>query len=487
MTTTVMTPRTYSIAPLSATNYLSWSIKLEMLLIRSELWSVVDGSEGAPTDTNIDALAAWKSRDSKARSEILLHCGEKQLLMLKPLSTSKVVWDKLKQLYERSNKASQVNLHKQLCHLSMTDNDDVINFLEHWQSVLQEAAIAGCQFDDTQQVMLLLSALPDSWSAFITTQGGISTLTFTELISNILQQNAINNSNTESSKTSAFYVKGKFFKPQHKFNRSQQQGSILGKPPIQQFRRPTSSTSLPKNPIFCHYCGKPGHKSPECRKKKRNFSNSKSYLNSASASSDDQVYMFTAILPESSMTTSNSWYLDSGASQHMSPIYSLFRDYHVLSTSKTILLGDNSTYQALGIGSVLLQLTTGQHFLIKDVLYVPGLAKNLLSVAQITSTGNTTITFTQDHCVINTISPKSSQPMLFRIPKHGNLFSLGTGIDPITQSYSSTVTQNDHDAIKWHYDSVILITDTWEPCKLKTWSSVCQLFNHLRHCVLPAL
>jgi len=109
-------------------------------------------------------------------------------------------------------------------------------------------------------------------------------------------------------------------------------------------------------------------------------------------------------------------------------------------------------YQALGVGSVLLKLTTGQHFLIKDVLYVLGLAKNLLSMAQITSTGNTTIiTFTQDHCVINTISPKSNQPMLFRIPKHGNLFSLGTGIDPLTHNYSATVTQNDHDAIKWHY------------------------------------
>jgi hypothetical protein len=442
--TTVINPRTYSIAPLCATNYSSWSIKLEMLLTRSEIWSFVDGSEVAPAATDVDALAAWKLKDSKARSEILLHCGEKQLLSLKPLSTSKAVWDKLKQLYERSNKASQVNLHKQLCHLSMTGNDDVVTFLENWQTVLQEAAIAGCKFDNAQQVMLLLAALPDSWSAFVTTQGGIPTLTFTELISNILQQSAINSSKTESSKTSAFYVKGKFNKFQNKPNRFQKASSLLGKP-FNQSRRPTSS---PTNIISCHYCGKPSHKSPECRKKKRDLGTSRSHLNSAS--SDDPLYMFSAIIPESSSSISTCWYLDSETSQHMSPIQSLFRDYQVLSNSKTILLGDNSTYHALGFGSVLLKLTTGQSLLIKDILYVPGLAKNLLSVAQITSIGNTIVTFTRDQCVIKTTSPTSHQTMLFRVPKDGNLFSLGIGIDPSAQSNVAT-SKSDLDTLKWHY------------------------------------
>jgi hypothetical protein len=44
----------------------------------------------------------------------------------------------------------------------MTNNEDVVHFLENWQSVLQEAAIASCTFDDAQQVMLLLAALSDS-------------------------------------------------------------------------------------------------------------------------------------------------------------------------------------------------------------------------------------------------------------------------------------------------------------------------------------
>ncbi len=95
----------------------------------------------------------------------------------------------------------------------MTKSDDVVEFLETWQFLLQEAAIVGWTFTDSPQVNLLLRALPDSWSAFITTQGGIVDLTFPNLLSNILQQHAINSSKNAHSKTSAFYAKGKFHKP----------------------------------------------------------------------------------------------------------------------------------------------------------------------------------------------------------------------------------------------------------------------------------
>jgi len=41
----------------------------------------------------------------------------------------------------------------------MLDFDDIVEFLETWQSLLQEVAIAACTFTDTQQVNLLLGAL----------------------------------------------------------------------------------------------------------------------------------------------------------------------------------------------------------------------------------------------------------------------------------------------------------------------------------------
>lgn len=178
--------RAYIIPPLHAENYATWSVKIEILLIRSELWQVVDGIEAYPKLSNPITHLACKLKDSKARSHIIFHYGEKQILSLKALGSAKEVWDRLKLINERSNRGSQVYLHKQLCHMQIRDNDDVIIFIENWQATLQEAATAGCQFSDSQQATLLLAALSNSWDSFITSQGCITNLTFTKLLSNIL-------------------------------------------------------------------------------------------------------------------------------------------------------------------------------------------------------------------------------------------------------------------------------------------------------------
>ena len=50
-------------------------------------------------------------------------------------------------------------------------------------------------------------------------------------------------------------------------------------------------------------------------------------------------------------------------------------------------LGDDSTYKIEGVGSTSLQLDSGTVLHIDDVLYVPGLKKNLLSVVGLEEKG----------------------------------------------------------------------------------------------------
>lgn len=454
-------PRAYSIPSLNASNYASWSIKIEMLLIRSELWSVVDGSEPSPPSSNVADLTVWQLKDSKARSDILLHCGEKQLISLRPLKTSKDVWERIKQLYERSNKASQVYLHKQLCHMTMSESDDVISFLETWQSTLQEAAISGCTFSDAQQVNLLLSALPDSWGPFITTQGAITDLNFTTLLSNILQQNSINQSKIpEPTKTSAFYVKGKFTKPfNSKPGRFSRPPSY--RPPYNHNNNNLSSNkyfskpSTSHSPIICHYCGIPGHKAPDCRKKKRDLgapSRDRPRSLSNNFVQDAPLHLFSAITSGTSIN-SPLWYLDSGASQHMTPCKSFLQDYQELPTSRTIILGDDYSHSAEGFGSALIQIKSGQTLLIKDILYVPGLARNLISIAQITL-GPTVIIFKQDHCILKIQIPSSKITTRISIPKQDNLYPLGTCVQPTSSNFTATLlprTKTELETLRWHY------------------------------------
>jgi hypothetical protein len=144
----------------------------------------------------------------------------------------------------------------------MSNLDDVTAFLETWQSTLQEVAISGCSFTNAHQVNFLLGALPESWSAFVTTQGGLPDLTFTNLLSNILQQNSINTS--KQATPSAFYAKGKFTKPTaSKSSQSSFRPSHYNKLNF----LPSNKRFPSQRPIVCHYCGKLGHKARECQKK----------------------------------------------------------------------------------------------------------------------------------------------------------------------------------------------------------------------------
>ena len=78
---TIVAPQAYYIPPLTASNYVMWSNQIEMLLIWLELWFVVDGTKVAPVSSNVVGLIAWKLKDSKARSYILLHLAKRHSLL----------------------------------------------------------------------------------------------------------------------------------------------------------------------------------------------------------------------------------------------------------------------------------------------------------------------------------------------------------------------------------------------------------------------
>jgi hypothetical protein len=99
-----------------------------------------------------------------------------------------------------------------------------------------------------------------------------------------------------------------------------------------------------------------GHKVPECYKRKRDALNQKQHENYDT--SKDPLYLFTII--SKPQHHSHQWFLNSNANQHISPLKNIFRNYILFDNPKTIFLGDNSSYKALGYGSILIQTSYSQ-------------------------------------------------------------------------------------------------------------------------------
>ena len=86
----------------------------------------------------------------------------------------------------------------------------------------------------------------------------------------------------------------------------------------------------------------------------------------------------------------SDWIINSGASCHMTREKELFFEYRELSGS-TVKLGDGRTVEAMGEGTVRISVYHGDgklHTLsMINVLHVPELSCNLMSVRQITDRG----------------------------------------------------------------------------------------------------
>ena len=81
------------------------------------------------------------------------------------------------------------------------------------------------------------------------------------------------------------------------------------------------------------------------------------------------------------------WYLDSGASFHMMRDKELFSDLEEKDLQMHIEMGDDDRYSATSIGTITFERDSSNPFLLKDVMHVPGLKKNLVSVTMLEDRG----------------------------------------------------------------------------------------------------
>jgi transposase InsO family protein len=100
--------------------------------------------------------------------------------------------------------------------------------------------------------------------------------------------------------------------------------------------------------------------------------------------------------------SNSTWYIDSGASQHMTYNKHFFNSLEETKGAR-IFLGDDSSHAIEGIGSISMKGNDGKKLEVADVNLVPKLTKNIFSVSQITQHGYK-VDFYLDKCLIKNIN-----------------------------------------------------------------------------------
>ncbi|MCO5588630.1 hypothetical protein L7F22_042587 [Adiantum nelumboides] len=81
------------------------------------------------------------------------------------------------------------------------------------------------------------------------------------------------------------------------------------------------------------------------------------------------------------------WYFDSGASRHITSRKDLFCSLDAAPAGKKVTCANNASYPIKGVGKILITISDGSDLCLPDVLYVPGIKKNLLSVFSLAKKG----------------------------------------------------------------------------------------------------
>ena len=103
---------------------------------------------------------------------------------------------------------------------------------------------------------------------------------------------------------------------------------------------------------------------------------------------DHDIFVLASRLEEeitclSSFASSKVWYIDSRASTHMMRIQECFSSYQEEKMNFQITMGNKAKCTPVGRGTIVFQTEAGDRLQDTNVLHVPGLGMNLLSVSEL--------------------------------------------------------------------------------------------------------
>ena len=118
---------------------------------------------------------------------------------LRKMETAHEMWKHLQTIYEPKNDAQQAHTLQALVNYKMNDEQPVGECLSIWQKKLDNVLTSGLEIHSKLQKVLILGALPHSWSTFKTTQNFVNCLAIIDLLANIKQEQIMHSERTPNS------------------------------------------------------------------------------------------------------------------------------------------------------------------------------------------------------------------------------------------------------------------------------------------------
>ena len=295
----------------------------------------------------------WEKRENKAKVLLKMSVKDNVIAHIRDCKTSAEIWTKIKSLYETQNANRLSTLKSKLFSMRMDERESATAFFARIKDVKDGLGAIGVAVADEDLVAITMNGMRDDFQTFIT---GVSerekTPTFDDLTA-ILQQEEERRQNLNLNPQSddlALVAKRRLSKGKQSQQKSVQKGGTTHKNHCHKGMLANHSEKK------CCYCGKKGHIQSECYKKqaddaKRRQANAKhrGYF----VEEEDFSHEFRLFTVNCALSASNEddiWYVDSGASSHMTGNKEFFDSLEEIINGSKIYLGDDNGYHIKGHG-----------------------------------------------------------------------------------------------------------------------------------------
>lgn len=382
-------------------NYSSWEYRLLNVLEYKEC-----KEQATRAATQADDQTAWKKAELKAKNILISSVSDKQLEYIKECKTAHEMLRKFESMYSTKSTALQILNRGQLENVKLNNYDKVEDFFADFEQYCNKFKSAGGTLNEEEKIRYIIKALPPTYSYI----GDFIDIipqdqrTFDYVKSKILEKNTTRNDSSNRKNASTFntkikgqcyncgkegHLKKDCWKPPHFNQSSQGRGSSFIRGRGQRgFHRGSQRGSTRGFPQRSYGQGRGStQERGEASSQHRENNFAESWVTRVNHNEINQVNTF-----ECDSENQISWLLDSGCTDHIVNSDKYFEKCIVLKNPIDVKLPDGKKLKATKLGNIKTYFKTyynEKEVYLKNVYYVKGISKNLLSFSKITE--NSTI------------------------------------------------------------------------------------------------
>ncbi|KAJ4722910.1 Retrovirus-related Pol polyprotein from transposon TNT 1-94 [Melia azedarach] len=390
-----MTP--FQVPILNRSNYDNWSIKIKALLGAQDVWEVVEKGYNEPRDdvaisvltqAQRDTLKDSRKRDKKALYIIYQALDDDAFEKISNATSAKQAWNKLQTSYKDAEQVKKVRLQTlrgEFETLYMKEGESIVNYFSRIEAISNQLKRNGEKLSEVRIMEKILRSMDSKFDHIVTTIE--ETKDLEEMMIDQLQGSlqAYEEKIKKKQGISEQLLKMQFKEKEdiQSYERNQQgRGRGRGESSTRGRGRNNPNTRYDKSKVRCYNCQKFGHYASACRAYNNEVEEKANYVEEKNQGDETVLLAYK----DNSRGQENTWYLDTGASNHMCGKRSMFVELDE-STNGNVSFSDNSKIAVKGRGNILIQLKDGRHQFIGNVYYVPNMKSNILSLGQLLEKG----------------------------------------------------------------------------------------------------